>query len=166
MQQEKNTTSKSDPDQMSVAKGTGAKSETGAVNGSTAKLFKSLIAAQNDLKNVKTNAKNSHFKSKYATLDEVRDAVVPVLAKHGLAITQPLDVIDGKLFLITRLIHESGEYQEGKYPIQFDKPQVMGSAITYARRYNLSSVCNIASEIDDDGNAASSVKETDDGFIL
>ena len=166
MQLEKTTTLKTDPEQTSDAKGTGAKSVTGVNNGLMPKLYKALVSAQKDLGNAKLNAVNPHFKSRYATLAEVRDTVVPVLAKHGLAITQFTDMIGERIFLVTRLVHESGEVQESKFPIAYDKPQAMGSAITYARRYALSSICNISADDDDDGNSASATKKIDDGLVL
>lgn len=160
-----NSTSKKDPEQTSGAKATGAKSVSGADNGLTPKLAKALVAAQSDFKNATLNAVNPHFKSKYATLSEVRDTVVPVLAKHDLAITQFTDMIGERIFLISRLIHSSGEFMEAKFPIVYDKPQAMGSAITYARRYALSSMCNISADEDDDANTAQG-KKPDGGLVL
>jgi hypothetical protein len=111
--------------------------------------------AQLELKNATFDKINPHFKSKYATLAQVRDTTAPVLAKHGLAIIQVTDMIDGALFLVTRLVHKSGQWIEGLYPIAIGKPQEMGSALTYGRRYSLAGVCGIASEEDDDGNEGS-----------
>lgn len=160
------TMSKSELDQISVVKETGAKSETGANTG-LKNLAAALVAAQTDFENAKLNAVNPHFKSRYATLAEVRDTVVPVLAKHGLAITQFTDMINERIFLISRLVHKSGEFIESKFPIPFDKPQTMGSAITYARRYALSAMCNISADDDDDGNTASiDSKKSNDGLVL
>lgn len=108
--------------------------------------------AQTELKNASFDKINPHFKSKYATLAQVRDTTAPVLAKHGLAVIQVTDMIDGALVLVTRLVHKSGQWIEGVYPIAIGKPQDMGSALTYGRRYSLSGICGIASEEDDDGN--------------
>jgi hypothetical protein len=57
--------------------------------------------------------------------------------------------------LVTRLIHESGEWLGSRYPVHPVKadPQGEGSALTYARRYALMALVGIAPE-DDDGNAA------------
>lgn len=108
--------------------------------------------AQLELKNASFDKINPHFKSRYATLAQVRDTTAPVLAKHGLAVIQVTDMVDGALMLITRLVHKSGQWIEGVYPIAIGKPQEMGSALTYGRRYSLSGICGIASEEDDDGN--------------
>jgi hypothetical protein len=103
------------------------------------------------------NKVNPHFRSKYADFSAVRDAVVPIFTKHGLAILQVPhhDSFDG-FALETRLIHSSGEELIWRYPLPADvtKPQAQGSAISYARRYTMSSLAAIASEEDDDANAA------------
>lgn len=121
-------------------------------------LAKALAAAQKELKNATLNKTNPHFKSKYADLAGIRDATAPILAKHGLSISQFTTMLDGGLVLSTRLLHESGQWMEGEYPLPLvlEKPQAMGSALTYARRYCWSAVCGIAAEEDDDGLAAQS----------
>jgi hypothetical protein len=117
-------------------------------------LGKALAAAQAEMKNAKLNKVNPHFKSKYADLAEIRDTVTPALAKNGIAVVQGTDATDNGLVVFTRLIHASGQWIESRFPIPYDKPQTMGSGITYGRRYTLSAVCNIAADEDDDGNAA------------
>ena len=115
-----------------------------------------LVAAQSEMKNASLNKTNPHFKSRYADLAEIRDTVMPVLSKNGLALIQYTNVNDVGFFLITRLMHISGEFIEGRYPLpeNMDKPQSLGSAITYARRYMMAAICGITAEEDDDGNAA------------
>lgn len=117
-------------------------------------LGKALAAAQAEMKNAKLNRVNPHFKSKYADLAEIRDTVTPALSKNGIAVVQGTDATDNGLVVFTRLIHSSGQWIESRFPIPYDKPQTMGSGITYGRRYTLSAVCNIAADEDDDGNAA------------
>jgi ERF superfamily len=111
-----------------------------------------FATAQAELKNAPFDRENPHYKSRYATLASVRDTVAPVLSKQGLAVIQTTDIVDGTWCVLTRLMHKSGEWIESVYPFNLDKPQAMGSALTYARRYALSSICGIASEEDDDGN--------------
>lgn len=122
-------------------------------------LAAALAKAQAEIKNATLNKTNPHFKSRYADLAAVRDAVTAPLAKQGLALIQATTMDDsgqGPLFVVTRLIHGSGQWLESIYPIIADtnKPQAMGSALTYARRYSISALCNIASEDDDDGESA------------
>lgn len=115
-----------------------------------------LAKAQIEMGNAAFNKVNPHFKNKYADLAAIRDAVVPILAKHNIAVIQPPVMGDGVLIVTTRLMHSSGQWIESEYPIINDtgKPQAMGSALTYARRYSLAAICGIASEEDDDGEAA------------
>lgn len=117
-----------------------------------------LVAAQADASNATFDSVNPHFRNKYASLAEVITTMKPVLAKHGLSVVQFPEVCDaGSVVLTTRIVHASGEWMESAYPIQPTKndPQGWGSGITYARRYTLPGVLMIASEEDDDGNAAS-----------
>jgi hypothetical protein len=117
-------------------------------------LATALASAQSEMKNAKLNKVNPHFKSKYADLAEIRDTVTPSLSKHGIAVVNGTDATDGSLHVVTRLIHKSGQWIESRFPIAYDKPQTMGSAITYGKRYNLASIANIAADEDDDANAA------------
>lgn len=123
---------------------------------STAKIAKALAAAQAEMSNATLNKTNPHFKSRYADLAAIRDAAIPALAKHGLAVTQLPDVTEDGFMLVTRLMHESGEWISSTYPLPTDlgKPQQMGSAQTYARRYSLAALVGISAEEDDDANAA------------
>lgn len=119
------------------------------------------MKAQAELKNASLNKTNPHFKSRYADLAEIRDTVMPTLTKHGLALIQYTQVGGAGFYLVTRLMHESGEMIESRFPLPEDvtKPQQMGSAITYARRYMMASICGITAEEDDDGNAAQNTNE-------
>ena len=115
-----------------------------------------LAKAQAVIGNAHFNRTNPHFKSKFADLASVRDTITPALAANGIAVVQMTSVGDGAVIVHTRLMHSSGQWIESEYPIINDtaKPQAMGSALSYARRYSLSAICNIASEDDDDGNEA------------
>lgn len=117
-------------------------------------LSAALCAFQAEVENVKKDATNPFFKSKYASLDSIWDAVRPILAKNKLALSQ-FPSGDGELTSI--LLHESGEFIEvsAKMSIKEHTPQGQGSAITYMRRYAMSSILGIVTEEDDDGNEAS-----------
>ncbi len=122
------------------------------------KIAAAMVAMQAGAQHANFDSKNPHFKSKYASLAEVIDTVRPVLAKHGLAVIQlPAFRENIGHVLCTRIVHESGEWIEDEMrlnPVK-DDPQGLGSNLTYARRYSLPGVCLIASEDDDDANAAS-----------
>ncbi len=120
--------------------------------------IKDLAAAQSEMGNAAYNKTNPHFKSKYADFAAVREATLPVLNKYGFAMIQTPTVIEGRLYLCTELAHKGGESRSAIYPIAEGTPQQQGSALTYARRYSWSAITGIASEEDDDGNAASATK--------
>jgi hypothetical protein len=123
----------------------------------TGSLAKALVAFQADLEPVDKNSANPFFKSKYADLTEVKTTVQPLLAKHKLAVTQWPTTLDGKPALRTRIIHESGEYDEDTMLLMNakDDPQGQGSGITYAKRYAFMAALGIVADEDDDGNKAS-----------
>lgn len=125
-------------------------------DGERAPLAKALVAAQKATESVKKAATNPAFKSKYADLAHVVEAVVPALNEAGVAVIQSPSS-DGSLVAVTTvLLHESGASVTGVLHLRPTKndPQGVGSAITYARRYALLAMSGAAPE-DDDGNAAS-----------
>jgi hypothetical protein len=100
---------------------------------------------------------NPFFKSKYATLTSLWESARAALAKNGLAVTQATDFDgEGRLVLVTTLLHSSGEWIGSVYPVEpaDRKPQTLGSALTYARRYAFGALVGLSSDDDDDGNAA------------
>lgn len=125
-------------------------------------LAAALAKAQGAMGNAPFNKTNPHFKSKYADLASVRDAVTPHLAANGLSLVQTTMPGNGSMLVVTSLIHASGQWISSEYPVIHDvnKPQAMGSALTYARRYSISCICGIASEEDDDANEATNHAKT------
>lgn len=134
-------------------------------------LAAALAKAQGAMKNAPMNKINPHFRNKYADLASIRDATIPALSANGLSITQTTILRDATLLLITRLMHQSGQFIESEYPLPaaYDKPQVMGSAATYGKRYSWAAICGIAGDVEDDdaegaeqrpnANAAAKAKE-------
>lgn len=119
-------------------------------------IAKALVEAQKEMGNAVKDSKNPFFKSKYADLNAIREAVLPVFNKHGISVLQPTVFIDGKKFVQTMAIHSSGEFLSGLTEILSAKEldaQAQGSGISYARRYGLQSLANVGAE-DDDGQAA------------
>jgi hypothetical protein len=116
-----------------------------------------LVAALGELRNVAKNAVNPHFKNRYASLDAILDAARPILNKHGLALSQEPVFQDGLAGVVTRIIHTGGESRESTLllPLRDQSAQGVGSALTYARRYAVSSVLGMAADDDDDGQQAS-----------
>ena len=122
-------------------------------------LAKALVKAQLEMITPKKGSVNPFFKNKYADLNDVLQAVVPALNNNGIVLLQPLINIDGKNFVKTVLMHESGEMFESLAEIfckNINDAQAYGSGVTYARRYSLSSICGIGSEDDDAQKAVQS----------
>lgn len=126
------------------------------------KIAPALLKAQTQMGNAKKDANNPFFKSKYADLNSIREACMPSLNENGISVIQPTISKDGKNYVQTILLHESGEYISGLTEIVFSKEkdaQAQGSGITYARRYGLQSLVNVGAE-DDDGHKASTPAES------
>ena len=121
-------------------------------------IAKALAAAQAEMTNPGFDSQNPHFRSRFASLASVRNAVVPVLARHGICLTQDVQTVDKGVACYTTLTHESGQSMTfGPLVMPATKPdaQGFGSAATYARRYALMAVCAVVGDDDDDANAAS-----------
>lgn len=123
---------------------------------SIVKIATALVKAQGNMSNATKGSSNPFFKSRYADLNSIREACIPVLNENGISVLQPTTVIDGKLYVETLLLHESGEFISGVYEVVVGKandPQALGAAISYSRRYGLQSMVNIGAE-DDDAESA------------
>lgn len=123
---------------------------------SIAALAEALAKAQADMGSVAKDGINPHFRSRYASLASVLDAVRGPLAAQGLSVVQGAESgDDGVVVVSTRLLHASGEWIESKLsarPAKADT-QGIGSCVTYLRRYSLMSICGVAPD-DDDGNGS------------
>jgi len=120
-------------------------------------LYTAFIAAQREIKTALKDSKNPHYKSTYADLESVWDACRDALHNHNLGIMQLTDLDpSGVPVLITRIVHESGQHVEGRYPLLCkdpSNPQATLAALTYARRGSLAAACGVV-QSDDDGNTA------------
>lgn len=130
---------------------------------SIAKLSQALAKFNAKVVKVEKDGTNPFLKNKYATLDNIVDAVRPLLAEHGLSIIQvPTDAESGSIAMTTILLHESGEWLESgtliMKPVK-QTPQEIGSVLTYARRYQLSAFLSLNTGEDDDGNSSSGVTD-------
>ena len=128
-----------------------------------AELAKALAAAQAEIVDPLRTASNPHFGSRYAPLEATLQAVRPVLSRHGLSVTQTVAMQPGlaaesrhTVALRTVLMHSSGQWV-GEESVWAVPPNIQAacSAVTYLRRYGLSSIVGVASEPDDDGHGAS-----------
>lgn len=120
-------------------------------------LTAALLSFQKAVKAVKRDGNNPHFKSKYATLENVLDASKPTLNQHDIVISQaPGEIKDGAVCVTTRLTHSSGQFMQSTLHVPLGKrdPQGVGSAITYGLRYSLMAMLGLPPTDDDDGENA------------
>lgn len=125
------------------------------------KLAVALHKAHGSIKAVKKEASNPFFKSKYATLDAVVEAVKAPLLEQDIVVIQGLQDAEGGVAIETMLLHTSGEWISStlRLPAAKEDAQGYGSACTYGRRYGLMAICGLPAE-DDDGNAATATAPT------
>src|SRR5512143_1377029 len=137
------------------------------------KLAEALAKAQGKIENPPKNKTVSvttrtggRYEFSYADLTAIMDAIKKPLADNGLSYVQYVEEIDGKYRLITQLLHSSGQWISGAYPLFLEKSrdkdgnelppssQQFGSAQTFMKRYALSAMVGVAADSDDDANAA------------
>ena len=127
-------------------------------------LAKALSIVQGKLTYATKDSANPFFKSKYADLESVWDSCRTLLSDNGLSVIQmPGNYFEGRMWLVTRLCHASGEWIEQEMSIPVGKPDNQGvvkvdahgclGAVTYMRRSSLSAFIGIV-QSDDDGNTA------------
>lgn len=121
-------------------------------------IYEAMAAAFAEMPGVPRNGKNPHFQSRYATLDDIVNAVRPVLAKHGLGFFQKPETDEhGRQGVRTLVFHKGGGVIDCGFTAvtpRKDGPHEQGSALTYAKRYALGAAFAICDVDDDDGNAA------------
>ena len=117
-------------------------------------LFKSLANFQQEVPVIIKNSQGYGYQ--FADLPKIFEVINPLLKKHGLGFTQLIE----EQSIITVLFHvESGERLDSKTDIPqgvtlkgMNDFQVLGSAITYIRRYALSSALGLVTDSDPDAN--------------
>lgn len=126
------------------------------------KISEALAAAQAEFGPVVKNKTNPHYKNTYADLTSQVDATRLPLSHHGIFVFQTSPIIDGRLLVITRLIHKSGQWLESDVSLKIgqDTPQGAGSCITYGRRYGRAMALDLGAEDDDDATNAEPENET------
>ena len=128
-------------------------------------IFEQFRAAQSQFKAVLKDAVNPFYKSKYASLSSVLEAVLEPLNKNGLSLSQSVEddkmitiirnnggeeIISKSPFIIPKTVKEVGK---GNFVLMDETdPQVIGKVETYARRYGLQLALGLTAEDDEDGN--------------
>ena len=127
-------------------------------------LAEALAAAQGKIEHAVKDSANPFFKSRYADLASVWEAIRRPLSEHGLSVIQCPSAEGPRVTITTMLVHRSGQWICSALTVtaKEDAPQAVGSAITYARRYALQSVAGVAPD-DDDGEEAQGRRPDSDG---
>ena len=98
----------------------------------------------------------------FATLEDINDAVKPLLAEHGFSLRHRVETTAEGRILVTAVLAHGGHREEVAFPPlaadtsgSKNNVQGMGSSMTYARRYTTVAILNITTRgMDDDGKAA------------
>jgi hypothetical protein len=122
-------------------------------------LITAMINFNNEFQNAKLvkDGKNDHLNKKYLTLDNILNTLRPILTKNGLVLMQAL----AGDYLITTIYHVSGQFIQSDmpfHPMSGNKStnalQELGGGITYAKRYAISAMLGISTDMDDDGQTS------------
>lgn len=120
-------------------------------------LATALASAQAHIKGAAKTSQNPYFKSSYADLASVWEAIRGPLTANGLSIVQAPVVENGLVGVVTMLLHSSGQWMRftSQAEVKDLTAQSVGSAVTYLRRYAVSAMAGTYGDaIDDDGEAA------------
>lgn len=107
--------------------------------------------------------RNGNVQSTYALWEDVNDAIKPVLAAHGFAISFRTGRDDGQITVTGVLSHRDGHSEETTIVLPHDSSgsknavQAVGSSTSYGKRYTAGLLLNLTSRgEDDDGQAGGS----------
>jgi len=98
-----------------------------------------------------------HNKAKFAKLEDINDAIRPVLHAHGFAVTFRIKHEANLVWVTTVLSHKQGHSEETSIPLALDTSgsknavQAVGSSISYGKRYGICAMLNISTGDDVDG---------------
>lgn len=135
---------------------------------STKEIFSALLNAQSEMGHAKADKFNSHLKAEYATLSALAEVYKEPCAKHKLLVLHSAFSEGDDHFVETRIAHASGEWISTTMKLLLNKRdmQSLGSAITYAKRQQISSLLGIMTEVDDEDVAKTSQKASQSRQVL
>lgn len=120
-------------------------------------IAKAMVEFRRSIGKIAKKSDNPFFHSKYASLSDIHDSIDIPLSDQGLSLLHFL-VGEG---MVATLVHVSGEWMRGEFSVSVterNKPQAMGSGVTYFLRYSTGAILGLNIDEDDDGNAASAKK--------
>jgi hypothetical protein len=116
-------------------------------------LATALAKAQGKIDNVEKSKQAHNYK--YADLGSCIEAIKQHFAEQELSVIQAIDEENGQKMLVTMILHSSGQWMRSKFSIESvvmkmcNSLQNLGAGITYARRYALCAMVNLAQEDSD-----------------
>lgn len=126
-------------------------------------LFKKIAAFQQEVPVIHKGTQGYGYS--YADLPTIFEKINPLMKKHGLGFTQ---LLSGSAIKTIIFDVESGESLESIADIPqgvnlkgMNDFQVLGSAITYIRRYALSAALGLVTDVDNDAAGEQTPKEQD-----
>ena len=127
-------------------------------------ITKALCKSQNQMSSVVQSKVNPFYGSAYADINDLLKAVLPIITKNGLAVTQGNRFCKetSGFYVTTTLCHISGQWIRSEIRIpMFGKKdaQIVGQMCTYGRRYGLGAILGISVTKDDDGNSIRNEEE-------
>lgn len=134
--------------------------------------------AQTEMPKIKRNRENKATHSKYADLEAVTDAAVPIYTKHGFSVSYGTTdcPIPGHYRMTALCAHIAGYEREYQADIPIDNTgpkgeqnktmtHGFGSTMSYGRRYMICLIFNITlTNEDTDGNRPGQVPTAPDGY--
>jgi hypothetical protein len=99
-----------------------------------------------------------HNNAKFAKLEDINDAIRPVLQEFGFAVTFRIKHEGALIHVCTVLSHRQGHSEETTIVLPADTGgsknavQAIGSTISYGKRYGVCALLNISTGDDVDGN--------------
>lgn len=121
-------------------------------------IITALAQFRSKIETIKKDSTNPHFKSKYADLPSILEAIKQPLADSGLTIYHQAENTESG-YVVTTILAHGEERIISRFPIFWQKPQEIGSSMTYARRYNLQCLLDLPTD-DDDWNIANEAPKT------
>lgn len=94
------------------------------------------------------NGRRVHYK--YTNIDTILAVIRPIMGEFGLCILQSQEIIGGRFYVTTTVMHKSGQYVRSRMAIveQPSDMKALGTVLTYGKRYGLSALLGIASDED------------------
>ena len=110
--------------------------------------------------------RNGKVQSTYAYWEDVNEAIRPVLAKNGFALTFKVRRTDAEITVTGILSHREGHSEETELSLPSDTSgsknavQAVGSSTSYGKRYTAFALLNITTQGEDDDGASAAGAST------